>query len=90
MFPYISLFKTCDPHDRPNFLPQGHNLNKLDCGILGDARYLISRLKSLWFQTRRIYHVFPYVKNSEYDQEVPQSQTAHKPMALRGRATQKS
>ena len=29
-------------------------------------------------------------KNSEYDQEIPQSQTADKPMALRGRATQQS
>ena len=27
---------------------------------------------------------------SEYDQEIPQSQTADKPMALRGRATQQS
>ena len=26
-------------------------------------------------------------KNSEYDQEIPQSQTADKPMELRGRAT---
>ena len=30
------------------------------------------------------------VKNSEYDQEIPHSQTADKPMALRGRATQTS
>ena len=30
------------------------------------------------------------VKNSEYDQEIPQSQTADKPMAPRGRATQQS
>ena len=30
------------------------------------------------------------VKNSEYDQEIPQSQTADKPMAPRGRATQHS
>ena len=29
-------------------------------------------------------------KNSEYDQEIPQSQTADKPMALRGRPTQQS
>ena len=28
------------------------------------------------------------VKNSEYDQEVSQSQSADKPIALRGRATQ--
>ena len=27
-------------------------------------------------------------KNSEYDQEIPQSQTANKPTALRGSATQ--
>ena len=27
---------------------------------------------------------------SEYDQEIPQSQTAHKPIAPRGRATQQS
>ena len=30
------------------------------------------------------------MKNTEYDQEIPQSQTADKPMALRGRATQQS
>ena len=29
-----------------------------------------------------------YVKNSEYDQEIPQSQTADKPMASRGRDTE--
>ena len=29
-------------------------------------------------------------KNSEYDQEIPQSRTADKPMAPRGRATQPS
>ena len=29
-------------------------------------------------------------KNSEYDQEIPQSQTADNPMAPRGRATQPS
>ena len=28
-----------------------------------------------------------HAKNSEYDQEIPQSQTADKPMAPRGRAT---
>ena len=30
------------------------------------------------------------IKNSEYDQEIPQSQTADKHMAPRGRATQQS
>ena len=29
-------------------------------------------------------------RNSEYDQETPQSQTADKPVAPRGRATQQS
>ena len=29
-----------------------------------------------------------YVRNSEYDQEIPQSQTADKPIAPRGKATQ--
>ena len=31
-----------------------------------------------------------YFKNSEYDQEIPQSQTADKPMAPRGRVIQQS
>ena len=35
-------------------------------------------------------YINPGIKNSEYDQEIPQSQTAYKPMALRGRATQPS
>ena len=30
------------------------------------------------------------IKNSEYDQEIPQSQTADNPVAPRGRATQPS
>ena len=32
----------------------------------------------------------PSVKKSEYDQEIPQSQTADNPVAPRGRATQPS
>ena len=31
-----------------------------------------------------------HTKNSEYDQEIPQSQTADKPMVPRGKATQQS
>ena len=34
--------------------------------------------------------VFPYFSNSEYDQEIPQSQTADNPVALRGRVAQPS
>ena len=33
---------------------------------------------------------FVTIKNSEYDQEIPQSQTADNPMAPRGRAAQPS
>ena len=33
-------------------------------------------------------HAPDYPKNSKYDQEITQSQTADKPMAPRGRATQ--
>ena len=36
------------------------------------------------------YANFLSIKNSEYDQEIPQSQLADNPMARRGRATQPS
>ena len=53
------------------------------------------------FQLRDVYYIlnflFKYLNVgvmykivSEYDQEIPQSQTADKPMALPGRATQQS
>ena len=35
-------------------------------------------------------HINIFKKVSEYDQEIPQSQTADKPMAPRGRATKPS
>ena len=35
-------------------------------------------------------HFSVHFKNSEYDQEIPQSQTADNPMAPRGRAAQPS
>ena len=44
----------------------------------------VSRNYSLLFTSAAL------IKNSEYDQEIPQSQTADKPMASRGRATQQS
>ena len=40
-------------------LPQGHNLNKLGKGPLGDATYQKSMIYALQFQTRRYFHVFP-------------------------------
>ena len=56
--PYIILYKTCDTRVGP-FLTQGHYLNKLGRGPLGDAKYQKSRLLALWFQTRRFFHIFP-------------------------------
>ena len=41
--------------------PQGHTLNKVGKGPLGDATYQISRLYALWFPTGRFFHVFPYI-----------------------------
>ena len=50
----------------------------------------VSRSPVLWFMLRR-YKGYSLPKIvSEYDQEIPQSQTADKPMAPRGRATQPS
>ena len=40
--------------------------------------------KIIYLQGRRAF------KNSEYDQEIPQSQTSDKPMQPRGRATHQS
>ena len=39
---------------------------------------------------RKIPLFFGFIKNSEYDQEIPQSQTADNPVAPRGRAAQPS
>ena len=57
--PYISLCKhvTQGPS---HFWPQSYNLNKLGTSLLDDTTYQISRLYSLWFQTRRFFHVAPY------------------------------
>ena len=53
VFPiYQSLCKTCDPQGRGNFWLHGDKLNKLSRSLQGDAKYQISRLKVLWFQTR--------------------------------------
>ena len=50
--PYISLCKTCDP--------QGHYLNKVGRGLLGDATYQISMFYALLFHTI-IFSCFPYI-----------------------------
>ena len=44
MFPYISQCKTYDPLGRVMIGPNGHNLNQLGRGPLGDATYQISKL----------------------------------------------
>ena len=40
--------------------------------------------------SKRSQHLIKLLKNSEYDQEIPQSQTADNPVAPRGRAAQPS
>ena len=52
MLHFTSLCKHVTPGVGP-FLTQGHNLNKLGRGSLGDATNQISRLYALWFKTRR-------------------------------------
>ena len=44
-----------------HFWLQGHNLNKLGRGPLGDATYQIPWLEGLWFQTRRFFSCFPNI-----------------------------
>ena len=53
---------------------------------LDAATYQISRLYALWFQTRKVFMFSLYKIVSEYDQEIPQSQTADNSVAPRGRA----
>ena len=43
---------------RRHFWPQGHNLNKLGEGPVGDATYAILKLIALWFQIRRFFKSF--------------------------------
>ena len=59
----VSMFfpKICDLQVGTIFGHQGHNLNKLGRGPLGDATYQISRPRTLWFQTRNCFHVLPYI-----------------------------
>ena len=49
------------PLGRGHFWPNGRNWNKLGIAILGDATYQISRLYAFRFQTKRFFHVFPYI-----------------------------
>ena len=47
------MFQTCDPRGGVSFDPQGHHMNKLGRGRLGDATYQISKLCTFYFQRRR-------------------------------------
>ena len=48
-FPYIRLSKICDP-GRAHFWPQGHILNNLGRGPLGDATYQKSGFRPCGFR----------------------------------------
>ena len=57
--------------------------------MLLSSCWLVSSIWSVvWLQA--MYDFVEDCKNSEYDQEIPQSQTADKPMAPREEATQQS
>ena len=45
---------------------------------------------NIWSTVRDLGTYRTYTKNSEYDQEMPQSQTAENPVAPRGRTAQPS
>ena len=72
--------------------PGGYQLNKLGKGLLA-RRCFIPNFKALGLVVldKKIFSCFSlYNKNSEYDQEIPQSQTADNPVAPRVRAAQPS
>ena len=70
---------------RPKHFSQGRNTKAL----IGLSSFK-SRLLAVRFELRNVYLHYRSKKAIEYDQEIPQSQTADKPMAPRGRATQPS
>ena len=41
---FVPMFRTCDPPGPGQFGPQGHHMNNLGRGPLGDATYQISKL----------------------------------------------
>ena len=51
---YNAIYKTCDPRGGTIFDPTG-----IGRGPLGDAKYQVSRLSALWFQTRKLFSQFP-------------------------------
>ena len=64
---------------------------KLRCQILTPPKFkLICKFNFECFVVIFISDAFNTKIVSEYDQEIPRSQTADKPMAQRGRATQQS
>ena len=62
--------------------------NKDWCQHISDISSIAT--KTLGFRHRNGFHKVVTYKNSEYDQEISQSQTADNPVAPRGRAAQPS
>ena len=69
-----------DPDQVPYFVRPGMGLKYLQSRRYHEQTYMLQ------FQLMLI----TILKNSEYDQEIPQSQTADNPVAPRGRAAQPS
>ena len=51
---FVPLVLTCDPRGGASFDLKGHNMNKIDKGLQGDATYQKSKLYPFQFQRRRI------------------------------------
>ena len=55
---FVPLVPTCDPRGGGSFNPKGHNTNKIDKGLQGDAMYQKSKLYPFQFQRRILKLVF--------------------------------
>ena len=57
----VPLVPTCDPRGGTTFDPKGHQMNKIDKGLQGDATYQKSKLYPFQFQRRRILKLVFFV-----------------------------
>ena len=51
---FVPLVPACDYRDGVSFDPKGHDINKIDKGLQGNATYQKSKLYPFQFQRRRI------------------------------------
>ena len=58
---FVPLVPTCDPLGGASFDPKGHQMNKIDKGLQGDATYRKSTLYLFQFQRRTILKLIFFV-----------------------------